>query len=201
MIPTPQVPEPADFDYRARQPGLAWLREHSEAKRPKDYWSPFRSVLQEGQAQLCAYAAMLAIPDGQIDHFLSFKTHRHLAYEWSNYRFASALMNNLKRNHDDAILDPWLVENGWFEILLPSLQLVTTEQIPEHLRSKAEFSLKQLGLRDDERIIRWRQGFYQEYQNGHLSLEGLSEWAPLLARAIAAQANSSSSSVSCRVKE
>lgn len=187
MIPTPRVPEPEDFNQRARQPGLAWLRDHPQANRPRDYWSPYRRDLQEGQADLCAYAAMPAIPDGQIDHFLSFRNHPHLAYEWSNYRFASALMNNRKRNHDDAILDPWLVEDGWFEILLPSLQLVGTEQIPAQLREKAQFTLIQLGLRDDERIIRWRQAFYEQYLNGALSLQGLRRWAPLLARAIERQ--------------
>ena len=42
------VPEPAEFHERARVPGAAWLANHPDAKRPRDYWSPFKGALAEG---------------------------------------------------------------------------------------------------------------------------------------------------------
>jgi hypothetical protein len=42
-------PEPADFDVKARQPGNNWLIKNPDPeKRPKDYWSNFKSDLAKG---------------------------------------------------------------------------------------------------------------------------------------------------------
>jgi hypothetical protein len=183
MIRFERVPEPADFDRRARQPGLAWLAAHPDAKRPKDLWSPFKPQLADGFRQLCAYSAMYE-PVGSVDHFLSCRNHLSRAYEWSNYRFASAWINSSKQNADDQVLDPLEVEDGWFEILLPSLQLVLTDAIPAERRAQAEYTLHRLHLRDDERVLRQRRAWYEQYLEGELTLEGLYRRAPLLARAI-----------------
>lgn len=125
---------------------------------------------------------------GTVDHFLSFKHHRDLAYEWRNYRFASGPLNASKRDADDAVLDPFEVGAGWFEIILPSLQMRVTDVVPADYRAKAEFTLKRLKLRDGERVIRWRRSWYRMYTNGQLTLDGLRTVAPLLAAAVEAQA-------------
>jgi len=185
MINLTPVPKPAEFDSKASQPGNNWLAQNTDpAKRPPDKWSPFRRYLIDGQSGLCAYGTMFCVPEAQVDHYLSIANYRHLAYEWTNYRYSSGLLNNLKDNHDDAVLDPYEIENGWFEILLPSLQLICTNKIPCHLRFKAGETLRLLKLRDDERIIRWRQSIFAEYQLGRMSLEGLRAWAPLIADAV-----------------
>jgi hypothetical protein len=184
MIPVAPVPEPADFDRKARVLGQAWLAAHPDAKRPRDLWSPFRPVLEEGFGRRCGYAAMLDPTGGTVDHYLSCDTHRHLAYEWSNYRFVSGTLNSSKRTADDAVLDPYEVQDGWFEILLPSLQMRTTNAVPPPLRAKADYTLTRLKLRDGERVIRWRQSWYELYKNGQLTLEGLREVAPLIAAAV-----------------
>ena len=85
------------------------------------------------------------------------------------------------------IFDPFEVGDGWFEILLPSLQLVATDRVPEGLRERASFVLKRLHLRDDERVIRQRREWYRMYQQGELTLEGLRKKAPLIAAAVAKQ--------------
>ncbi len=107
-----------------------------------------------------------------------------MAYEWSNYRFASQTLNASKRCDDDAILDPYMVESGWFEILLPSLQMRVAEAVPPELRAKAECTIKRLKLQDGEKIIRWRRQWYSLYQRQLLSLDGLREVAPLIAEAV-----------------
>lgn len=187
MIPVQPVPEPAAFDSDARQPGNAWLTANPEAERVRDFWSPFRNELRRGFRDLCGYAAMFDPTGGTVDHYLSVRNHRHLAYEWSNYRFASSTMNSIKRTADDAVLDPYEIQNGWFEILLPSLQMRVTADVPAQYRARAEATLSLLKLRDDERLVRWRQSWYAMHVAGELSLEGLERVAPLIAAAVRKQ--------------
>jgi hypothetical protein len=184
MIRAPRLPEPADFDVDVRRPGTKWLAANPAARRPKALWTPYTPTLETGYGGLCGYAAMLDPTGGTVDHYRSFTNHRELAYEWSNYRFASATMNSRKRAQDDRVLDPEEVRAGWFEILLPSLQMRTTGKVPARLRSKAAHTLDQLGLANGERIIRWRRSWYALFQRGELSLEGLRTVAPLIAEAV-----------------
>jgi hypothetical protein len=106
MIHFERVPEPAEFDKKARQPGMDWLGSHPDEDRPRDYWSPFRSDLARGFKDLCGYTAM-NLPSGTIDHYVSVKNNRRLAYEWTNYRFASAWINAAKGNLDEQVMDPF----------------------------------------------------------------------------------------------
>jgi hypothetical protein len=123
-------------------------------------------------------------PVGTVDHFASFRNAPKLAYEWDNYRYASGWINSSKQNADDRVLDPFQVGDEWFEILLPSLQLVLTDKVPAEHRARAEYSLKHLHLQDDERVLRQRREWYRMYQDEELNLSGLRKKAPLIARAI-----------------
>ena len=98
MIRAPRLPEPVDFDAEVRRPGTRWLAVNPNAKRPRALWTPYTPVLEAGYGGLCGYAAMLDPTGGTVDHYLSFTHHRDLAYEWSNYRFASATMNTVRKN-------------------------------------------------------------------------------------------------------
>lgn len=184
MIRFDKVPKPDGFEEQVEQRGEAWLRTHPDAERPRDYWSPFKPELAEGFRRLCAYSALHA-PVGTVDHFVSWHEDRSQAYDWFNYRFAAGWINSSKQNLESReVLDPFEVEDGWFELLLPSLQLVVSQDIPESHREKAELVLDRLHLRDDERVVRQRRQWYQMYQSGELSLEGLRAMAPLIARAV-----------------
>lgn len=182
MMHFERVDEPADFDADVRQRGAAWLAEHPGIGRPRDYWSKYRPELADGFRELCAYTCMFE-PVGTVDHFISCDEDRTQAYEWSNYRFAAQWVNSSKREAVE-ILDPFEVVDGWFEILLPSLQLVLTDSVPAHRRQLAESTLMRLHLRDDVRVRRQRRHWYAEYQGGRLDLEGLRRHAPLIARAV-----------------
>lgn len=187
MIPVAKVKKPRGFDAKVKVPGDAWLVKNPTAKRPPALWASYTAPLAEGFGNLCGYAAMYDHTCGTVDHFRSFKHHRELAYEWSNYRFASGPLNASKRDADDAVLDPFEVGAGWFEVLLPSLQLRVTDAVPAAYRAKAEFTLTRLKLRDGERVIRWRRSWYRMYTSGQLTLDGLRTVAPLLAAAVDAQ--------------
>ncbi|WP_421228882.1 hypothetical protein [Aeromonas enteropelogenes] len=183
-----RLAEPADFDMQCRQKGLRWLQAHPKASRkpgtrPRDYWSQIKPQLADAYRNLCAYSAMFE-PVGTVDHFLPVELNEFLAYEWPNYRFSAAWINSSK-NKAVGILDPLDVGAGWFEVLLPSLQLVVVqERIPEPWRGLAEQTLNRLHLRDDERVLRQRRAWYQMYQAGKLTLEGLRDVAPLIAAAV-----------------
>lgn len=99
MMRFERVPEPPEFDQKVRQRGNVWLAKNPEPrKRLPDYWSVFKSYLADGFGNLCGYSAMYE-PVGTVDHYLSRKHYRHLAYEWSNYRFPSGKIdfNRLRR--------------------------------------------------------------------------------------------------------
>jgi hypothetical protein len=177
-------PPPANFDERVGARGAVWLADNPDAARPHAYWLEFSRALAAAFSDLCAYSAMYE-PVGTVDHFVSCSEDRAKAYSWSNYRYASGWINSSKqalRSHQ--ILDPFAVVNGWFEIILPSLQLVATNLVPEAYRERAELMLTRLHLRDDERVLRQRREWYRMYQEGELNLEGLAKKAPLIAAAV-----------------
>lgn len=121
---------------------------------------------------------------GSIDHYLSIKHHRVRAYDWSNLRFVAELLNKRKKNADAEVLDPFEIEDGWFEVILPSLQVRATDLVPPAERSRAEHTLDVLGLRHDERLIETRQAWLRMYTHDGLSLDALTRHAPMIAAAV-----------------
>lgn len=185
MIPVQRVKKPGTFEREVALPGGAWLKKNRASNgRPPAYWNKVKPALKKGFNDLCAYAAMYVSNDGTVDHYLSCKTNRSRAYEWDNYRFASGEMNSCKQNADDSVLDPYEVRQGWFEILLPSLQMRVSDAVPEDFREKAEYTLRRLKLQNGAQVIRWRQSWYEMFANGELTLAGLRRVAPLIAEAV-----------------
>ena len=185
MIRFEPVTEPAEFQEQARAPGTAWLAAHPDAERPRDYWTPFKKSLAQGFRDLCAYSAMYE-PVGTVDHYISWNEDKSRAYEWENYRYCAAWINSSKANTPAAcLLDPFEVEDGWFELHLPSLQLRVSDTVPDQFRERAEYVLNRLHLSDDERVMRQRSEWFRMYQSGELTLDGLGRKAPLIAAAIA----------------
>src|SRR5262249_32221981 len=112
--------EPDGFDQRCRRPGKRWLASHPVGDPPSRFWSPFIKDLREAFQTRCGSSAMWD-PNGAVDHFLSCKKHRRLSFEWTNYRYVSGWINSSKQALDERVLDPFLVRDEWFEIILPSL--------------------------------------------------------------------------------
>jgi hypothetical protein len=161
-------------------PGYLWRRVSSE----------LRTAFQE----LCGYTAMW-ISEGTVDHFVSRSEDRTLAFEWGDFRYASASINSSKsalRSHQ--VLDPFDVGEGWFEVILPSCQMVITSHCPPEYADRAQNMLKRLKLGDGEDIVRVRLEWYRMYCDGELSLEGLARKAPLIAQAVRKQLPSTQAS-------
>lgn len=184
MIGCKCAPKPAGFAERVEKPGKRWLAANSTG-RPPNLWSPFKLQLADAFRDLCAYSAMYD-PVATVDHFVSVREDRHRAYDWRNYRYCAGWLNAAKQDlASKDLLDPFAVEDGWFEILLPSLQLVATDAVPRKHRARAAAMLQRLHLRDDERVLRQRREWLRMYEEGELSLDGLARKAPLIASAVA----------------
>lgn len=208
MIPVPKLTEdnqPGQFEKNCREPGNGWLEAYPD-KDPhvrSDLWSQFKPDLAKHFSYRCGWLGTSIEMEGVVEHYLSCgnrkdeskksipSPHRRLAFEWTNYRYASGVVNSRKGNHDDAVLDPCEVEASWFEVTLHGFQLLMTDAIPEEQRAKAEFTLKELELRNGHhaRMARWR--WYERYWNkGTPHLHLLENDAPLVAAAVRkAQAN------------
>lgn len=185
MMRFERVSKPARFR-DAEAAGARWLATHPDG-RPPDKWGDFKPDLAEGFRNLCGYSALYE-PVGTVDHFVSCDEDRTRAYDWDNYRFSAAWLNSSKKSLSSTdVLDPFEVGDDWFEILLPSLQLVATDVIPPAFRERAERMLTRLHLGDDERVVRQRRAWYRYFTEGRISLDMLAEFAPLVARAVVKQ--------------
>lgn len=189
MIPVAHpIPEPADFDTACRVPGTGWrgakvlAGESLKTSAFPNYWAKYEPDLARAFHERCGWGAMW-IAEGEVEHYLSRKNRPDLAYEWSNYRYIGGSLNGSKGNHDDKILDPFEVGEGWFEVLLPSMQLVATDSVPDDLREKVRFTMEKLHLRDGTKLVRSRLRWYQSYKNG-TPMSELEKFAPLLAASV-----------------
>jgi hypothetical protein len=160
MIQVIPKKEPEYFDALVRKPGAKFLSNRTNqniAPTEKEYkshaywtkrWSDTLEDLSKTYEHICAYCCEKIHPltgNKQVDHFKpkSQVPYHLLAYEWSNYRLASGQLNNWKDNNE--LLDPFQIQDGWFVILFPSLEIeaadanvlpphVTQEQIRETIR-------------------------------------------------------------------
>ncbi len=178
--------EPTKFDERCRKRGRKWLKENPKYRRPKNYWSEFEPQLRAAFGDLCGYCVMVTMKS-QVDHFIPVamlkKQKKHVqAYEWTNFRYGEGVLNQRKSNH--LVLDPFKVKDNWFEIQLPSLQLVLTHSVPIAQRPLAEFTIDRLGLAHSEVVVRYRRKWFEMYCDRKLTLDGLKDVAPLIASAV-----------------
>ena len=186
MIHVEKVDEPATFDAACRQPGQKWLVGHPDGD-PHDnpLWSTYNNDLREAFQRRCGFLGHW-IHRGTVDHWASVKKNRALAYEWTNYRYVAGEINSAKKPAwDGKLLDPFEVNDDWFEIQLPSMQLVFVGEVPNDVRARIDFTLDKLHLRDGEEVVRLRHEWVKLYEQKKLSLAGLQDMAPLIARAIA----------------
>lgn len=188
MIRCTLAAEPPHFDAQVRQPGRAWLDKNPHKNPPHAFWARVRGELAEVFHHRCAYLA-IEIFNGQVDHFVSCNEDRHLAYEWTNYRYCDPGINSRKNStRADELLDPCTIEDDWFELILPSLQVRVTELCPPELRERANHTLIRLGLRDGEAIIRMRSAWVAHFDelgsDRAKFLALLDRQDPMLARAL-----------------
>jgi hypothetical protein len=211
MIHVELQPEPPDFDARVRQPGRSAIaeltggppalkrpgpRRKKIADRPEDippeklppFWTECLSALHEAYRGICAYVCIYierVTGAGTVDHLVAKSRDVHRAYEWDNYRLACSLMNARKAAIPD-VLDPFEVEDGWFQLDLISFQIRPNPVLDEPLKARIQGTIDRLGLADRE-CRQLRETYFTEYDKGHIDFDYLHRRAPFVALEIQRQ--------------
>ena len=146
MIRVEEQPEPADFDAKVRKPGLRKLK--SSGMADPAIWRLCLEDLHDAYNGICAYLG-IRIPRGtgarSVDHFVARKSDISLAFEWSNFRLACALMNSRKNKFDD-VLDPFKVDDSWFFVNQLNGSIRPASGIPDTVTKQVKDTIDRLGL-------------------------------------------------------
>ncbi len=186
MIPVQPQPEPGDFSERVRSPGTAFLK---EVPRPatrqwdkKEYWREVLPDMRDAYNGVCAYSAhwISRVTGGHsIDHFLPRSLRPDLAYEWTNYRYASAKLNSRKGTR--SILDPFRLEPGWFTLDFESYLVRPNPRLAPERKSEVQHTIDVLRLNDDEGCVEERQEYIECFCSGEISFAHLERMSPFIA--------------------
>lgn len=189
MIPVPAQPEPAVFDAKVRQKGLAYLdRKGLPLDQPlpskaeiKPYWRACLTDLHQAYDGICAYLGVYferVMGGGSVDHFIAKSANAGLAYEWSNYRLACTTMNSRKRDYSD-VLDPFYLSPGLFRLQLSTGRIYPNPELEAKPMRVVEETIERLGL-DDPQCRKVRTDWYQEYLEYELPSDYLKRKSPFV---------------------
>jgi hypothetical protein len=200
--------EPETFDSRVRQRGAVAIERlmgnpvHAPGRRPSRtyarqedipadrfpaYWTDVREPdnrstlddMMDRYDQFCAYLAMRierATGSPTIDHFVPKERDWRLVYEWSNYRLSAGCVNGAKGTRD--VVDPFVVEPGWFELDLDTFYVVRGPAAPVTEHARIEETLNIVNLRQ---CLAQRGDFITRYRRGKIDLQHVETYAPFLA--------------------
>ncbi|QAT89183.1 hypothetical protein EJ065_7668 [Corallococcus coralloides] len=210
--PEPRPPG-FDFDNRVRQPGLSALAEltgqpqtltrpgrpiRQRATRVEDlkhddlrdyaYWTRALDAMHEAYRGICAYSCFYMEPlcGLTVDHFVALsRTEAAQAYEWDNYRLACSLMNAAKNQFPD-VLDPFLIQDGWFTLNLATFQVEAAEGLEEPLKQQVQATITRLKLASRE-ISNTHRSWFETYWKPAVPSQPIPLWfleqrAPFLVR-------------------
>lgn len=193
LIPVIPQPEPESFDVRVRQPGRGYLATVQEKKAtPKfkgrnKHWNEALDNLREAYKQVCAYTCGYLPPSlGSVDHFLPKSLYPDLAYEWNNFRLASSRANSYKGDSVD-VIDPFLVETGWFVLDFPSCLVKPDQGLPRSEVERINRTIDILKLNDDDSFVQNRCEIMTAYSDGEIDLSILQRCYPFIAAEISRQ--------------
>jgi hypothetical protein len=206
VIPIAAAHEPTDFDARVRQPGLRAIAElcgktpatrrtagkpfqpiaRREADIPADklppYWIRSLDQLMTRYHEICAYSCFRihrVTGARSADHFAARSRHWRRAYEWSNYRLCCSRLN-ARKNDVPAVLDPFKIEAGWFQLELVGFQAHPDRRRPRPLQAKIQRTIDRLGL-NDVNFRRDRTEDAELYWSKEVSLGVLRQESPFVA--------------------
>jgi hypothetical protein len=190
LIRVNQQPEYPAFNSQVRQPGAIFLatcpNPTSEQFRKKNYWNRAAKELHAAYDGVCAYTATYLPDSGSVDHFVPKTVNPAAAYDWNNFRLASGRVNSCKGNQTD-LLDPFLVDNEWFELAVPSCLLKANATLSRELRVRINSTINALRLNDDDYYVQERCNILIDYAKKEITLNFLRRRYPFLAKEIERQ--------------
>src|SRR5207244_2602229 len=117
--------------------------------RAHSYWTEFGMALHEAYGCICAYSCHWISHDTgwrQVEHFLPKTAFPDKGYEWDNYRLVCGVLNG--RKGTQRVLDPFVIENGWFTLDFPSLLVKPKRGLAPSLAEAIRETSEILGLND-----------------------------------------------------
>ena len=190
MIRVQRQPEPPDFDRKVRQPGLMFLQRQpnptSAAFKKKNYWTRATDQLRVAYSGVCAYTAMYLVGDASVDHYRPKSKYPHRAYEWTNYRYTSPRINSRKGDSEE-VVDPFLVETGWFVLDLPKCLVRAGDAVDDALRQRVDTTIDILELNADDRLVQERCDLLMELVDGNVTMAFLDKRYPFLSAEVRRQ--------------
>jgi len=187
VIPVSRKAEPVNFDADVRRPGLNYLASTTSPNFKRNrYWSNAATELNYAYNKICAYSCFYLASPGSVDHFLPKVKHPQLAYEWNNYRLAHPRVNSRKGDSEE-IIDPFVVQDGWFTIDFPSCLVMAGAGLPDLITGQINKTISILGLNDDDFLVQERCDIMMSFAEGELALTFLQRRWPFLAAEIVRQ--------------
>jgi hypothetical protein len=185
MIPVILKPEPTNFDSDIRRPGRAFLVRNpaptSKQYQANAFWKKSAKDLYAAYSGICAYSCFyMPSPPGTTDHFLPKSSHPNEAYEWSNYRLSQYKLNQYKGDNTD-VIDPFVVQPGWFILDFPSCLVRPGKNLPVAVHSQIESTITRLKLNDDDSLVQERCNIMVDFSQGNVALSFLERRYPFLA--------------------
>jgi len=162
--------------------------------RDYPHWKRAMPALHRAYRGYCAYLARYieSVETPTTDHFIALRNARDpmLAYTWSNYRLAHALVNGVKSAIPD-VLDPFEIEEGWFAIDFGTFETVVGPAAPPEQRAAILHTIAALKL-DGRALATTRRRAAERYwapPAGHapIPLWSLEEDEPFLVRELRRQ--------------
>ena len=158
MIPVQLQPEPASFDVKVRQAGnQAYQNDRQKAvangtdpdkdKLPST-WRKCLDDLYAAYGGICVFLAIRLRPATgayTVEHFVPKSADPTKAYEWSNFRLATARINSAKREFRD-VLDPFAIQPGWFALDITSMSVIPGDKLDNPTGEAVKRTIERLKL-------------------------------------------------------
>jgi uncharacterized protein (TIGR02646 family) len=190
VIRIQKYPPPAHYFTRVHKPGNAYLLRNpqptsSELSR-HSYWRAIHDDLYRLYNGICAYCSSWTprTPSGSVDrtsvdHFIPKSSDPILAYDWENFRLCRARINNNKGD-SHIVIDPFHVQDGWFQIDFTTFLIISKENVPQYLQSRITGTIDVLGLNDSE-YVEERLEVIKQYCQQAVTLAELQRLYPFIA--------------------
>jgi hypothetical protein len=186
MIHVAQSAEPPIFNNRVRSRGQRFLstspQPTSKQWRDHSYWHEVLSQLHDSYGGICAYSCHWIPYDtgaDTVEHFRPKDVYPAEAYEWNNYRLVCATLNGRKGVHED-VLDPFLIQNGWFIMDFPSMLVTPSGDLSLADRQRVQVTIDRLGLNDEGTCLKSRVKWLRDYCTNDISFDYLRNNAPFI---------------------
>ncbi len=191
MIPLTLKPEPPLFNTRVRIPGQNHLQNKGinislplpSGTKITSYWTRDEGLdeLHKEYNGVCAYLAVhfeRIMGGATVDHYLPKALRPDLAYEWSNYRLCSSIMNSRKNDYLD-VIDPFSMQDNWFFLELTTGRIYPNAALADIKKNAASLTITRLQL-DGGVGRKLRTDYWDDYINNDISSNYLQRKAPFV---------------------